>query len=608
MSVYHPHNVNCNCGFSFTHALVESANVERSPAIRKAVLEGTFHRIHCPKCGQRVTVETKFYFADPLRKSLYLVQPSNQRHESKSDSKEVLRSIKIFPKKVLDMRDAKIRVVYGLDELREKLVCEDAGLNDRLLETAKLYILRDHPFLMKHNRLVIYLTEVRDGMLNFIIGHRNRREIFSSSFPLAVLDELNPPTGTRTRGAKKSRNTAHKAALRKGLRGIGPAAPNLFDGLLGIFGGGGSAGSSSSSPTNSNFWVNFRSLSNRNEAKAALQAAADAIRAGKDVPLSGGEFNKMISLLAGNASSLDAASKQNLQVLFDYAVEKKSSKAQELLTEVRFGVPLDDEWSSNSAQKDIPVIWRVLSQLPASNVVGNVALKRIDVEGSGGGGVYEPGSGIITIYGGTASATSNSGVESYEDTLRHEVGHAVHWRRKAEIDAWLKSSFGWEEFASNTSGILAWAGKMGAAAWPAGTSAELQRAAAAVLAASLPGSGWNDGPIQDASASSAVRDVLSHKDCGIAKAWIQTGSNWYQRCDKWFSANGRSFFVNFWYRTFMCVNTSTIELVGKMPSLYAAMSPPEFFAELYALWYDADDNKRKVVPDFARDWFAANVG
>ena len=47
---------------------------------------------------------------------------------------------------------------------------------------------------------------------------------------------------------------------------------------------------------------------------------------------------------------------------------------------------------------------------------------------------------------------------------------------------------------------------------------------------------------------------------------------------------------------FMVVDTTALNLVAKMPDNYAAMPHYEFFAEMYALYYDYDNLKRKVDP------------
>ena len=41
-----------------------------------------------------------------------------------------------------------------------------------------------------------------------------------------------------------------------------------------------------------------------------------------------------------------------------------------------------------------------------------------------------------------------------------------------------------------------------------------------------------------------------------------------------------------WNARFMVVDTAALNLVAKMPDNYAAISHFEFFAEMYALYYD----------------------
>lgn len=58
----------------------------------------------------------------------------------------------------------------------------------------------------------------------------------------------------------------------------------------------------------------------------------------------------------------------------------------------------------------------------------------------------------------------------------------------------------------------------------------------------------------------------------------------------------------------MAIDEGALELVGQMPSNYAAMSHFEFFAELYALYYDLDDPLRVNVPAPTAEWLDANIG
>lgn len=58
----------------------------------------------------------------------------------------------------------------------------------------------------------------------------------------------------------------------------------------------------------------------------------------------------------------------------------------------------------------------------------------------------------------------------------------------------------------------------------------------------------------------------------------------------------------------MVVDTATLSLVAKMPSSYAAMSPFEFLAELYALPDDLDDPLHKHVPADVAAWLDGKIG
>jgi hypothetical protein len=92
-------------------------------------------------------------------------------------------------------------------------------------------------------------------------------------------------------------------------------------------------------------------------------------------------------------------------------------------------------------------------------------------------------------------------------------------------------------------------------------------------------------------------------------AFEKTGSNWFYNNKNWYRANGKAFFLNFWYKKFMVVDEKTIDLIDKgMPSQYASMSDSEFFAELYALYYSENDPRRADLPADIAEWLNANVG
>ena len=92
-------------------------------------------------------------------------------------------------------------------------------------------------------------------------------------------------------------------------------------------------------------------------------------------------------------------------------------------------------------------------------------------------------------------------------------------------------------------------------------------------------------------------------------AFEKSGNNWFANNKLWHRAAGKAFAINFWYGTLMCVNETTLDFINdKMPDVYAAMSPAEYFAELYALHFDIDDKQRKHIPADVKQWLDGQLG
>ena len=557
MSVYHPVAVSCSCGRPYETNVVHSVNAGRSPGVRKAILEGRFHQSYCPSCGKSHFIENTFYYTDLARKSLFLVKPRNERFKFLQDSERLQISADNVPPFVLGNNQRQLRLVYGLDELREKLVAQDAGFDDEFVEISKAFILHEHPFLLHKERLQLHLSGVSNDKVFFTANHHNQPESFQIDVPKAVYQQL----FARRVGLREWLKKRHKKQVVTGK---------------------------------SDFWVNFRQWTTRYSSLDTLRKCADAIRDGQQPSLSDPGFRLMIERLPRGAQ-LPSWAKADLRVLFDYAKELGDEKAQDLLFEVRYGKELDDEWARNRNPDDIDTIWQLFRDLPESNIEGNTNLKSIDLI-SGGGGYYQ-WSGVIQI-----GQDEVNGGERFEDLLRHEVGHSVHDSKELQINAWLESEFGWRFFPATDSGVDDWVQLMGG--WGNATANEKADVTRYLLTAIGAGENWNPGP-----APRAPRNHLWNKRTfGPRLAYKKTGPDWYQNFRRWHRANGMAFFCNYWYAWFMAVNEETLKLIRRMPSDYAAMSHFEFFAELYSLYYDHDDPKRKVITPAISRWLDSNIG
>jgi hypothetical protein len=291
-----------------------------------------------------------------------------------------------------------------------------------------------------------------------------------------------------------------------------------------------------------------------------------------------------------------AQSKEDLQLLFDEAKKNRDDVLEKRIFEARFGKKLSDEWATNDAKTDIETLWQIMAALPPSNVESNIMLVEIKLE-EGGGGSYSPSTHDISL-GRDALADQ----EFFEDTMRHEVGHAVHEQHLDEVNGWMEAAYSFRMRQPTPEQTDEWVKEMGG--WPADiTEAQRGEVAGYLQQALGDGAKW-DPP---ARPQPPEGHPWWRADFGPRIAMEKTKGSWYKTNAEWHRANGKAFFLNYWYGTICTVSEDALNLIAQMPSDYAAMSPFEYFAELYALYFDLDDPKRGVLPQSITDWFNTRV-
>ncbi|HJU22718.1 MAG TPA: CpXC domain-containing protein [Casimicrobiaceae bacterium] len=140
-----------SCGKGQAVLAVESANVRRFPEFRRRLLDGTFMRFDCTGCTERFIVERDLLWTDLDAGLLIAVFPQTERERALELSHIVEdvydRAFVREPPAVVraSVPELRCRVVFGYEELREKIVCFDGGLDDRILEALKLAIMEAQP-------------------------------------------------------------------------------------------------------------------------------------------------------------------------------------------------------------------------------------------------------------------------------------------------------------------------------------------------------------------------------------------------------------------------------------------------------------------------------
>jgi hypothetical protein len=142
VSIVHQRHLRCPCGGLAPVAHVESLNGARHPHLRQRVLDRTLHTGRCPDCGAALRWRSRLTYVDLERRQLIGLYLPEDRANARDCGEELVavyeRCLRNGPAVIRAIAgDCLVRSVFSDEELREKLVCDDAGLRDLALEAAK---------------------------------------------------------------------------------------------------------------------------------------------------------------------------------------------------------------------------------------------------------------------------------------------------------------------------------------------------------------------------------------------------------------------------------------------------------------------------------------
>jgi len=147
-------NVMCpDCGAEQRIEVVDSVSIQRDPEIRDRVLAGTFMRFACAHCASSYLVEADILYTDMDRRLFVGVFPRERRSDvtacealiGQTYDEVYVGETPAFAQS--EFGELERRVVFGYEQLREKVVCFDAGLDDHIIEAVKVALNDVHPEL-----------------------------------------------------------------------------------------------------------------------------------------------------------------------------------------------------------------------------------------------------------------------------------------------------------------------------------------------------------------------------------------------------------------------------------------------------------------------------
>jgi hypothetical protein len=180
MSTWFPEEVTCPaCSKTFTARLAKGVHATRAPEVRDMMFARTFHHVTCPHCSGAFTVQRPLVYTDMDRKqwiqvALPVEKPLWPEMEGVAD--EVFDRAFTGSPLAEGMRlRFKRRLVFGLEDLREKLVIWRDSLDDAVVECLKIHAISRDPELYRATSIVV--DEVVAGALRIVIDGDRKIEL-----------------------------------------------------------------------------------------------------------------------------------------------------------------------------------------------------------------------------------------------------------------------------------------------------------------------------------------------------------------------------------------------------------------------------------------------
>ncbi len=138
MSMRNKVTVNCpKCGKAFEVEQWSAINGEKNPVQKAKLLDGTLFNIKCEGCGKETTIGYPVLYNDTKNKIMIWLVFDDKEIEHVTDYYKSSKTELSEYNEDID-KDYRQRIVRDSFRLREKIMIFDSGLDDRIVEIAKI--------------------------------------------------------------------------------------------------------------------------------------------------------------------------------------------------------------------------------------------------------------------------------------------------------------------------------------------------------------------------------------------------------------------------------------------------------------------------------------
>ncbi len=164
-----------------------SITVKDSADLKEDLLSGKINMFRCTACSHTALMPTPLLYNDEEKRLIITLSPTNDPL-LKQQMLENVQNTSKDSGELENLKDYNMRFVTDYNDLLEKILIFDNGMNDKVIEVIKLMILMQEPD--KAERRKCRFGKEENGSLEFMVYDEKEGQIYTSTVPKETYNTL----------------------------------------------------------------------------------------------------------------------------------------------------------------------------------------------------------------------------------------------------------------------------------------------------------------------------------------------------------------------------------------------------------------------------------
>lgn len=188
MSINSKQEIKCPyCGHLNDVTVWSSITAEDSQDLKEEILKRKINIMTCSNCQKQALLPNPLLYHDKEKQLMISFRPCGDNSEKMRVFSEIKAS-SLRSGELKEFEDYNLRFVYRYDDLMEKILIFDKGLQDKVIEVLKVLILMQEPEKAKDRTSVFGKTE--NDEMEFLVRDNKEERFYTSRVPMSTYDTI----------------------------------------------------------------------------------------------------------------------------------------------------------------------------------------------------------------------------------------------------------------------------------------------------------------------------------------------------------------------------------------------------------------------------------